>query len=121
MSARTSSTIERTASLAILNIAQHAVDHGLTISSIDVPLPCQIDQGLLVRVFRTSLDAWLDSIEVDGEPAIDTSLQPGLEVVTYRGRVPSPLGEIRVSIMALRETPEPCLRLVGPSEIGAAS
>ena len=98
MSARTSA---KTAALAILAVARHAVDHDLTADSIDAPITP--GDPLTVKVRSVHLDAWLATVQHNDDPLIQTiGDAKAYESIKQQVLVPSPIGDIRVQLLCVR-------------------
>lgn len=119
----TSTTTSRAAvPLAMLAVAQHAVDHGLTADGIDSPV---VDgDPITIRVRSTSLQAWLETVELLDDPIIRPLGQEARSHETFRqlARVTAPIGLVKVVVMCVRRTAPP-LHVVPsrPAAAGAAS
>lgn len=97
----TNSTTAKTAALAILAVARHAVDNDVTADSIDAPITH--GDPITIKVRSTHLDAWLNTMTLDEGPMVKpVGDAQAYETVQYAGRVPGPIGEVRVRLLAVR-------------------
>lgn len=105
----------KTVPLAMLAVAQHAIDHHLSTWRIEHTSWTPAD-GILVGVDRQQLDAWLDTVTVLDEPAVrrGTGLAANVEMVSYPALLPSPIGDVRITVVSSRQ-------VVGLHLVGDAS
>lgn len=96
-----SNTQQRTTALAVLAVAQHAVDYDLDYSGIDTPI--RPGDPITVKVRAIHLDAWLDTLVVDAEPRTKPLAETReYETVTYRAHLHSAIGEVPVKVLTIR-------------------
>lgn len=94
-------TQKRTTGLAVLAVAQHAVDYDLEFSGIDTPI--RPGDPITVKVRSVHLDAWLDTLVVDAEPRTKPLAETReYETVTYRAHLHSAIGEVPVKVLTIR-------------------
>lgn len=109
----TTDTAAKTIPLAMHAITQHALDHGLVTWRIEHQTWHPTD-GIHIAVDREHAAAWLDTLTVLGDPDVRRSSvadRAHIEMLSYPALIPSPIGNVRVTLVTSRETAP--LRLVG--------
>lgn len=114
MNHRTKPSATGAIALAMLAVSQHAVDHGLTLWRLEYA-DWHPDRGIAVAVDRPHLDAWLDTVTVQGDPDVrrGTGENATIEMVSHPALLPTAIGDVRITITSSRTVTVTPLQLVG--------
>ena len=102
-STTSSDTAEKTSTLALLAILEHAADHGLQVTGLDA-----VDRFVhhlpRVRVAPEHIDSWVATLNDVSAPRIRAFTKGPWQTVIYTGRIATAIGDLQLEVSTTRRT-----------------